>query len=107
MIFTSRIVSTFLSTSASQRLFHYHNRSASNLLIATKTRKSKVFLNLRGFLKNTASRARTCDLVHVKDALSQLSYDRIMREMGLEPTRPYSHKNLNLARLPIPTLPRM
>ena len=30
-----------------------------------------------------------------------------MREMGLEPTRPCSHKNLNLARLPIPTLPRM
>ena len=70
-------------------------------------RKLKVFLNLRGFLKSTASRARTCDLVHVKDALSQLSYDRVMREMGLEPTRPYSHKNLNLARLPIPTLPRM
>ena len=30
-----------------------------------------------------------------------------MREMGLEPTRPCSHKNLNLARLPIPTFPRI
>ncbi len=30
-----------------------------------------------------------------------------LREMGLEPTRPCSHKNLNLARLPIPTLPHI
>ena len=31
----------------------------------------------------------------------------LLREMGLEPTRPCSHKNLNLARLPIPTLPHI
>ena len=36
MIFTSWIVSTFVSASAPQRLLYYHNRSASNLLIATK-----------------------------------------------------------------------
>ena len=29
----------------------------------------------------------------------------IVRKMGLEPTRANAHKNLNLARLPIPTLP--
>ena len=29
-----------------------------------------------------------------------------MRKAGLEPARPNSHKNLNLACLPIPTLPR-
>ena len=29
-----------------------------------------------------------------------------MRKAGLEPARPCSHKNLNLACLPIPTLPR-
>ena len=29
-----------------------------------------------------------------------------MRKAGLEPARPWSHKNLNLACLPIPTLPR-
>ena len=29
-----------------------------------------------------------------------------MRKMRLELTRDYSHKNLNLARLPIPTLPQ-
>ena len=30
-----------------------------------------------------------------------------MRKMGLEPTRPCGHKILSLARLPIPTLPRL
>ena len=30
----------------------------------------------------------------------------IMREMGLEPTRAYTHKILSLACLPIPALPR-
>ena len=29
----------------------------------------------------------------------------LLRKMGLEPTRHNCHKNLNLARLPIPTLP--
>lgn len=29
-----------------------------------------------------------------------------MREMGLEPTRAYTHKILSLACLPIPALPR-
>ena len=35
--------------------------------------------------------------------LSLLIY---MRKMGLEPTQAEAYKNLNLARLPIPTLPR-
>ena len=30
-----------------------------------------------------------------------------LRKMGLEPTRHCCHKNLNLARLPVPTLPRI
>ena len=34
--------------------------------------------------------------------LSLLIY---MRKMGLEPTQAEAYKNLNLARLPIPTLP--
>ena len=32
---------------------------------------------------------------------------RKMRKMGLEPTREYTHKILSLARLPVPTLPRI
>ena len=39
----------------------------------------------------------------------KLQYIRVsalyMRKMGLEPTQAEAYKNLNLARLPIPTLP--
>ena len=64
---------------------------------------------------STASRARTCDLVHVKDALSQLSYDRpfcadhlrgMLQKKGLEPSRHCCHRHLKPARLPIPPLLR-
>ena len=30
-----------------------------------------------------------------------------LRKKGLEPSRHYCHKNLNLARLPVPTLPHL
>ena len=40
-----------------------------------------------------------------KQLLYATAFFLIMRKMGLEPTRRNRHKNLNLARLPIPTLP--
>ena len=32
---------------------------------------------------------------------------KILRKKGLEPSRPNGHKILSLARLPVPTLPRI
>ena len=39
-----------------------------------------------------------------KESISALS---LLRKMGLEPTRCTHHKILSLARLPVPTLPRI
>ena len=33
-----------------------------------------------------------------------LFHNTFVRQVGLEPTHPYGHKDLNLARLPIPPL---
>lgn len=34
-------------------------------------------------------------------------FNNLVRQKGLEPPRAYAHKNLNLARLPIPPLPHV
>ena len=39
--------------------------------------------------------------------IENISVLDFMRKMGLEPTRCIHHKILSLARLPVPTLPRM
>ena len=49
----------------------------------------------------TAARRRPALRRKIRDTLSCVSYF-LVRAMGLEPTRPYGHKHLKLACLPIP-----
>ena len=46
------------------------------------------------------------DELQKKEILSNFLSDEV-RKMGLEPTRCTHHKILSLARLPVPTLPRI
>ena len=41
-----------------------------------------------------------------RDRVTPKQAQRAMRKGGLEPPRPYRHRNLNPARLPIPPLPQ-
>ena len=62
--------------------------------------------NTRGETLNTCEASWVQVLFHEKKSQAQcLGF--FMRKMGLEPTRPCGHKILSLARLPIPTLPRL